>query len=93
MRQIEFEKLEPGDIVYNSGREDEPWTVVAPYLGYETFLLARGRYELTARTRRLWLIMAMLPDRLCLEIADSLDLRVGRIFDHLKWEKEAKCIR
>ncbi len=90
MRQMEFEKLKPGDIVYNPGREDEPWTVVGAYKKHETFLLVYGRYELTERTKRLWLIMAMLPDRLCLDIADFMDLRVGRIFDHLKWEKESK---
>ncbi|MDP3697767.1 MAG: hypothetical protein Q8R55_07210 [Candidatus Taylorbacteria bacterium] len=92
MRQMEFEKLEPGDIVYNSGREDESWTVVAPYLRHETFLLAYGRHELTSQTRRLWLIMAMLPDRLCLELADYMDIRVGRIFDPLKWEKESNFV-
>lgn len=92
MRQIEFVKLEPGDIVYNLGREDEPWTVVAPYLRHETFLLAYGRHELTARTRRLWFVMTMLPDKLCLELADCMDIRVGRIFDPLKWEKESSSV-
>ena len=91
MREIEFRKLEVGDVVFNPGYENEPWTVVAPSKRHDTFLLLYGRHNLTPTDERLWLIMAMIPDKLCLEIADYRGVRVGRIFDPQKWSKESKA--
>ena len=88
MRQIEFEKLRLGDIVYTPPMKDEPWTVTAYYPRHETFLLLSGRHKLTRRIRRLRSIVVRLPDRFILEIADQMDVRICRVFDPQKWEKE-----
>ena len=88
MREIEFIKLKPGDIVYNPGHETDPWTVVVPYSRYNELLLLCGRHEVTSRGKRFWFTMSMLPDELCLNVAEHMGFRVGRIFNLLIWEKE-----
>ncbi len=92
MREIEFKKLEPGDIVYNSGQKDDPWTVVSFFSRHDTFLLVQGRHEVSERTRRFWWIMTLLPDKLILDLAEHMDLRIGRIFDPQKWDKETPSL-
>lgn len=91
MREMEFLKLCPGDIVYDSGEPKQFWTIARFQPRYGTFLLVRGRCELTGWfTRLFWFVMAILPERNCLEIADSLDMRVVRIVNPANWAKEEK---
>lgn len=88
MREIEFRQLKPGEVIFNTEYRDEPWTVVAPFKRYDTFLIVKGREEVSERTARLWLILTILPDRLILDLAEHMNLRVRRIFNPQKWEKE-----
>ncbi len=88
MRQMEFDKLVAGDIIYNPDEENEPWTVAAYSMRHKTFLLLCGRHELSLAEKGRWLVMAMLPDELCLALADSMNFKVARIFNPAKWERQ-----
>lgn len=88
MRDIEFRELKPGDIVYNPGQENELWTVASYFPRHDTFLLLYGRHILTKWGKFFWRFIVRLSDETCLGVADYMDLRIARIFDTQKWEKE-----
>jgi len=90
MREMEFKKLIPGDIIQPLNKPEDPWTVMVWQPRNKTFLLIQGRRQLTRWSKIIWFIMARLPDRECLAMTDSRDIRVARIIDPQNWEMEQK---
>ena len=61
MREMEFKRLVPGNIIQPLNKPEDPWTVVAWQSRKKTLLLSKGKQQLTMWYRIMWFVMAMLP--------------------------------
>ncbi|MBI3274136.1 MAG: hypothetical protein HYZ69_03250 [Candidatus Colwellbacteria bacterium] len=88
MRDIEFRELKVGDFIF-SGCDNDVWTIASPFPRHKTFILLQGRWHFKLGGKIFWSVVARLPDKMCLEIADCLEVRIARVFNPAKWTKIA----